>query len=223
MNTRITLVALACLAVSACATPSYNYVPEVERVSYPELGTTNTVSVGDKMVSIGNVLSQDGFELGQSMKVGSYTLTPGFYKKVGDKDEYDFFSPTTSGVNAGFLADPFQTVAVSKDKSKICAVSIYNIKNCKDAPSLKFGEMDIESPSSFEQTLLYNGRVGDKVNIGYREFSGSLARPAFNNEVEYDLNEDRTIAYKGAEIEILEADNRSITYRVISNFTPVDK
>ena len=70
----------------------------------------------------------------------------------------------------------------------------------------------------FQQTLLYSGRIGNKINISYREFSNNVARPAFNNDVEYDLGESMTIGYKGAEIEIIEATNRMIKYRVIRNF-----
>jgi hypothetical protein len=58
----------------------------------------------------------------------------------------------------------------------------------------------------------------NKINIGYREFSNNSARPAFNNEVEYDLSESKRIGYKGAQIEVLEADNSSITYEVLRNF-----
>lgn len=71
---------------------------------------------------------------------------------------------------------------------------------------------------SFQQTLIYSGKVGNKINIGYREFSGSIARPAFNNNVEYDLSESTTIGYKGAQLEIIEATNQYIKYRVIKNF-----
>lgn len=78
--------------------------------------------------------------------------------------------------------------------------------------------LNVSSENSFQQTLLYNGRVGDKINIGYRESSGNMARPAFNNEVEYDLSESKTIGYKGARIEVIEATNQSIKYRVLSNF-----
>jgi hypothetical protein len=66
--------------------------------------------------------------------------------------------------------------------------------------------------------LIYNGRIGDKINVGYREFSNSLARPAFNNDVEYDLSASRTIGYKGAQIEVIDANNNSITYRVLRTF-----
>jgi len=76
----------------------------------------------------------------------------------------------------------------------------------------------VASPDSFQQTLIYSGKVGNKINIGYREFSGSLARPAFNNEVEYDLSESKVIGYKAARIEVIEATNQSIKYKVIQNF-----
>lgn len=76
----------------------------------------------------------------------------------------------------------------------------------------------LASNDSFQQTLIYSGKVGDKINIGYREFSGNLARPAFNNNVEYDLSDSMLIAYKGARIEVLEANNQFIKYRVIENF-----
>ena len=74
------------------------------------------------------------------------------------------------------------------------------------------------SQDSFKQTLIYSGKVGNKINVGYREFSGSVARPAFNNNVEYDLSESLVIGYKGAQIEVLEATNQYIRYKVLRNF-----
>ncbi|MCP6612672.1 hypothetical protein NL511_30920, partial [Klebsiella pneumoniae] len=64
-----------------------------------------------------------------------------------------------------------------------------------------------EQQSSFQQTLIYNGKVGNKINIGYREFQGGMARAAFSNEVEYDLSESKTIRYKGAVLDIMDANN----------------
>ena len=86
--------------------------------------------------------------------------------------------------------------------------------------------MDLEdkyilSKNSFQRSLIYNGKIGDKINVAYREFSNDLARPAFNNNVEYDLKESKTIAYKGAVIEVLDANNQIIKYRVLKNFNTV--
>jgi hypothetical protein len=76
----------------------------------------------------------------------------------------------------------------------------------------------LASNDSFQQTLIYSGKVGDKINIGYREFSGNMARPSFNNNVEYDLSQSMFIGYKGVKIEVLEANNQHIKYKVIQNF-----
>ena len=71
----------------------------------------------------------------------------------------------------------------------------------------------VTNSDSFQQTLIYSGKVGDKINVGYREFSSNVARPAFNNEVEYDLSESKIIGYKGARIEVIEATNEYIKYK----------
>ncbi|MCD0195610.1 hypothetical protein K1T77_12420 [Acinetobacter baumannii] len=47
-------------------------------------------------------------------------------------------------------------------------------------------------------------------------------RPAFNNDVEYDLSQSKEIGYKGALLEIIEATNQDIKYKVIRNFNKVD-
>lgn len=56
------------------------------------------------------------------------------------------------------------------------------------------------------------------LNISYREFSNSLARSAFNNDVEYDLSVSNIIDYNGASVEIIDADNSGITYKLLKNF-----
>jgi hypothetical protein len=79
-------------------------------------------------------------------------------------------------------------------------------------------KVNMSERNSFQQTLIYSGRVGNKINVSYREFSNNTARPAFNNDVEYDLSSSNTIGYKGALIEVIKADNSSITYKLIRNF-----
>ncbi len=68
------------------------------------------------------------------------------------------------------------------------------------------------------QSLIYSGKVGNKIKLGYREFSNNLARPAFSNDVEYDLTESTIVGYKGARIEVIEATNQYIKYQVLQSF-----
>jgi hypothetical protein len=46
-----------------------------------------------------------------------------------------------------------------------------------------------------------------------------MARPAFSNDVEYNLARESTITYKGAVIDIIEATPSKLTYIVKKNFS----
>lgn len=125
--------------------------------------------------------------------------------------------PTTNNL----LYDPAKLLLVSKS-NQLCVVSVSNSKYCEDTANFKIKEVTTENKNSFQQTLIYNGKIGNKINIGYREFSGDFARPAFTNNVEYDLSESKQIVYKGALIDVINASNQSITYKVIKNFNKVE-
>ena len=71
---------------------------------------------------------------------------------------------------------------------------------------------------SFIQEFLYNGRVDNALKFVYREFSGDLARPAFTQEIQYDLDQSNTIGFKSLRIEIIEATNTNITFKVLQTF-----
>lgn len=216
------LLALALVALlSACATPQHNYRPDVTAVSHPPLNTIVEVGVGDEMVKQGRYTRVDTIFVQARLSVSAYTLTPGYFRKIGEDKDGEFFMPTgasNSGqIQRNFIADPPQAVYLQKE-GKICVVTIYSVSTCGGADGFEKRKRDEVNDESFQRTLVYNGRVGAKINIGYREFSNSMARPAFNNNVEYDLTESKEIAYRGAQLEVLDATNRTIKYRVIKNF-----
>lgn len=97
-------------------------------------------------------------------------------------------------------------------------ITIVNAHVNSKVSGVKRVKLPTLADNSFQQTLIYSGRIGDRITLGYREFSNSLARPAFNNDVEYDLNESKIVGYKGARVEVIEATNQEITYKVLSNF-----
>ena len=101
---------------------------------------------------------------------------------------------------------------------KAGAIQVFNVASCGNESQFELTKKPLLTKDSFQQTLIYSGKVGNKINISYREFSGNIARPAFNNDVEYDLSESSIIGYKGAKIEVLEATNQHIKYRVLRNF-----
>lgn len=233
MNLRTILVGSAisaAAALGACATPNYNYVPTVENISRPPLGSTNTVGVGEQMLVQGRFEEREALRLEADTRVGalgSYTFTAGHYIRVGGNGQVGFYNqssvPGSGTVQQSLLADPFQVIEFNPNSRQICGVTVFNLKACTTAVDARIEQISVQSDNSFQQTLIYSGRVGDKINIGYREFSGNLARPAFNNDVEYDLTESNVIGYRGAELEVVNANNREITYRVIRNFNNADR
>lgn len=70
----------------------------------------------------------------------------------------------------------------------------------------------------FKQQFIYNGKSGSAIKFTYREFSNDLARPAFTQDLIYDLNEGNTIGFKGMRIEISKATNIDITYKIVKGF-----
>lgn len=203
--------------LSGCTTVKYNAESvETVRVSYPEVGEVVEARVGDELVKKGAIYEVDALVVHGLIDRFSYKIPPGVYPSVGVGGGERFFS--ANGIVRGALSDPYEALMVrDRNPSEVCVVTVFGNSACYEGDFSVEREIS-ESLDSFQQTLIYNGRVGDKINIGYREFSNSRARPAFNNEVEYDLSESRYIGYRGAELEVIEADNRSIVYRLISNF-----
>lgn len=218
----VTILATSMLA--ACVAPTYNYAPKAVAISHPAVGAVATASVGDEMVSQGVLYEREALLLHKDADIGlfsAYTLHPGYYLKQGENRKSDFYqpSPTPDGgrVEKAALADPYKSVQAYKADNRICVVTVFNASACTKA-SFDRVTKAMATDESFQQTLIYSGKIGQKIKIGYREFSANVARPAFSNDVDYDLSDSTTVGYKGARLEILEATNDHVTYRLISNF-----
>lgn len=221
MTTRkrfVLIIPLVALSVfSACTSVQYNGAKtEMQKVSYPPLDKTVTAYVGDHMVEKGVISQTEVLRVIQPIDGAMYNIPAKTYAQLGFDSSQDFYE--ASGVTKNPFADPFNALSVDHNQdSQLCVVTVFGAESCY-LGQFERQEVISESSNSFQQTLIYSGRVGDKINIGYREFSSSVARPAFNNEVEYDLGESSTIGYKGALIEVIEANNNRIEYKLLRNF-----
>lgn len=225
----INLFAVALLLfVTGCATPVQNYQPESIAISEPPLNSTSTSQVGDNMLNQGKYQVQEVLYLATSQKVSwAYELSAGNFKKMGEDEAGEFFLPGAGQdggtIQKAAIADPWKAVMLKKVQPNLCVVTAFNVAACTNSQGLERKKQQVLTQDAFQQTLIYSGRVGNKINVGYREFSNNLARPAFNNNVEYDLSESKLIGYKGAQIEVLEATNQMIRYRVLKNFNPASR
>ncbi len=212
---------ILCLAfvfvITGCTTVQYNGAETLlKEVDYPELGKVVTVYVGDHLVQKGTTSEEDILVVHKTIDGVAYDIPAKKYSQIGFDDEQDFYSAV--GVINGPLTDPIQALALKRTlDAELCVITVYGGSACYEGEYERKKQLS-ERGNSFQQTLIYSGRVGNKINVSYREFSNNTARPAFNNDVEYDLSSSNTIGYKGALIEVIKADNSSITYKLIRNF-----
>lgn len=86
---------------------------------------------------------------------------------------------------------------------------------------VRFEKADVVVPGtgSFKYELLYQGLSNKSLRLSYREYSNDMARPAFFQDVSYDVvSFPTTIAFKNVKIEVLDAGNNGLTYKVLSPF-----
>ena len=222
-----TLISLLVLGlISGCAVPKNNYQPVAISISDPPLGSVNIKRVGDEMLRQGRYREHDALHVQAVLKPHwAYTVYPGYFLKSGEDDSGHYFRIGYAGEDSGYvekalLADPYQSLMVKKDGNVLCVVTVFNATGCLNGVNSGFEmtKKPIVSQDAVQRTLIYSGKSGNKINIGYREFAGNLAVVGFSNNVEYDLNESMRIGYKGAELDVIEATNTFIKYKVISNF-----
>lgn len=203
--------------MSGCVAVKYNGSDtKATLIDRPEIGKVEVASIGDPLLEKGVVVEEKVLEVYEKMGGFNYTIPPLKYPQIGFDERNDFYS--AQGVTKNPLSDPFDALSVSKSATnELCVITTFGNPVCYQGNFKRTTKIS-ERGTSFQQTLLYSGRVGDKLKISYREFSNNSARPAFNNDVEYDFSTSKTIAYKGAMLEVISADNTSITYKVIRNF-----
>jgi len=178
-----------------------------EPLVFPPIGATATRGVGEPLLSKGIGISEPALVVPEDTLIGTFLLKKG---------EYPFYSENSRYINFGTTANGGRTVTVYQDKeqNKICVSK----DECAEIAHSLEPRLTKKTLNTFQQTLLYNGKIGNRITLAYREFDGRLARPAFNNEVAYDLAESTTLGYKGARIEVLKATNTEITYKVLAAF-----
>lgn len=74
---------------------------------------------------------------------------------------------------------------------------------------------EIVDSVNFRRDLEYVGYDKGVAIVAYKEFKGGIARPAFTQEIRYDLNGGDVVGFRSARFKILSATNASIKYQVI--------
>lgn len=135
-------------------------------------------------------------------------------------------SPEHTSVKQTLLSGPIYKSAVCFQEGKGFLVP-YFFKGYKTPDGVRIKhelrDAQLDSTTQPEGTfeLLYQGVGGGVLKLTYREFTANdLARPAFTQEVVYDVEPDgpTEILFKGAKITVLSASNTELRYRVETAF-----
>jgi hypothetical protein len=218
--------------ISGCASAPRIFIPQVTIIDLPELHQISTVEVGDTLVEKSKLYTYDGLELKSTLTddgfAREYIMTPHNLRLVKtDKKGNRYYlanaqnyyvNDKTFGqqvplVNQHLIINHDDTIEFTGYFDLTSAGDIVNKK-----PNMRIGKVVDVTQTNFKQELLYNGKSNNTVKFMYREFSESLARPSFSQEVQYVLSESKVIGFKGLRIEIIDASNINLTYKVLKSF-----
>lgn len=211
---------LLCFILFACRTP-YTFIgPNSVSIKIPEINSINEVEIGNPVISRDTGYKYNAIRITKKylIKTGSILkeLKEGdFFINDGYTEEYDLYS-NIDGQTYG--------IAIPKKTGTFKVFTKYNgvVTFSKDNITADFEE-NLQTPAlqkkNVLQEFIYNGKVNNAVKFTYREYVNDLARPAFTQDLQYDLNDGLVIGFKGLRIEIISVTNSKIKYKVLSNFT----
>ena len=230
---RLFLIALILAAFSGCVTSYQPIGGEINFVDHPPLGKVSSVEIGSPLLSKSKVETRDGYNLNEGISKLANPLHPmnsGFrvtleadqyYLAQKDKD-YKIYYPINPNSAKGFaLAVPM----VNKAGIAVKGNEIFGFIDYLTGIKIRMDDIDVTpvkinllNKTNFKQELIYNGKQGNVIRMMYREYRGDMARPAFAQDLTYDLSESRVVGFQGVRMEILSTDNIQITYKVLNGF-----
>lgn len=230
---RLFALAFSCLLVFSCAATKLVTVQSREEVIVePTIGEERLAEVGDSLVRTAKVTRLPALQLQDEVEASGTgwawgnkaVFKPGLYvSKYNDGKQECFESLAPVPVRSLGWAEGRGGICISKANPNSMTLymgipgqnAIY-----KPRGSIKVTHtthVDKDAPG-FWQELIYNGKSGDSVKFLYREFASGMARPAFDQGVQYDLKEGKVVGFKGARVEVIEATNVNLRYRVLTHF-----
>jgi hypothetical protein len=227
----ILLITIALIG-SGCSSirPVRSYTPEInyekETVQNYEIGQTKKIYIGENIIEKGNVISEE--------------ITSGQYKAIRDmgncfqKDH--IYRVICVDQQDGSLYIEFcgtnmaRGVRVNKNGEILDEhMFYYNLGGWQNhlgvSVGATLGEKVFEPLSntikagkgSFKIEIIYSGLDENNLKATYREYKDDIARPAFYQDLVYNLGKSDIIRYKQFKIKVLEATNEGLEYVVLED------
>lgn len=222
MKNTITILGLLLLFTS-CGV----YVNDINfnRRNYDNVPLNQILSneIGDKLITKGQEDYQKAYRIvnTQTFKINTvnYPYTKGDILPLAGETKQWFLYFDKRKMQANYdhigIAENKKTGEV---KPFISSMAGFYAKNVPDFEVEEDTFTDNNCNDCFKQEFVFNGKVDNNLKFMYREYINDMARPAFNQELQYDLNESSIIGFKGLRLEVIKATNTKIDYKVLSSF-----
>lgn len=226
---RLVTMLFATALVGACTT-TQSLAPVLVSIDRPGTNEIAVVELGSAVLETSRSVRYDGIILENRVawldlfKLRQFAIEPGrLVAREADQgftyyfsDQLSFWDPLTgltSRASGGICiskTDPKQVRAFTTSGS--CGIQL------DQWPRFSATSVVDENATNFRDELIYGGRSGSILRFVYREFSAGQPSPTLSMEFQIDLSEGRVFGFRGSRIEVLEAANSSLKYRVISPF-----
>ncbi|AGC77955.1 hypothetical protein LX97_03488 [Nonlabens dokdonensis] len=217
---KIYTLLLLSVFITSCGIKKFPVIPNSETILTPEINEINTSEIGITLVSKETAKKYSAIEITKEVKIKPNmlvkTLEVGetFIKKF-ETEDFELYE----NVN-----DQTYGIAISKNGEMPKVYSTgptgtgLRLKPSKYQIEYVSTQRPIKSDDYYKQEFIYNGKVGNGIKFIYREFVNDYARPAFTQDLQYDLSEDRIIGFRGLRLEVISATNTKIEYRILNYF-----
>lgn len=231
------LLLFLCVLLASCAASINPVSPSRETLSNVNLNVENDKEIGSSLITISEVEKYKALRITNLPEKSlfsnkSYILNVGDVLPLlaisGDRELYFYKDNVkeTKTLYKGTLYTTFSFYGLLKYKNHVKPFIRQTTGYLGGAVALAEKTLQTEPAeyislnceNCFKKEFIYNGKSGNTIKFSYREYLEDLARPAYTQDLQYDLAESSVIGFKGLRIEVIKATNTNLVYKVIKSF-----
>lgn len=185
----------------------------------PEIGIISNAEIGISLVFKESGYIYNALQINEDRKEKpgyfTYELKQGelFLNKYETKKYILYASPNHTNFGIAIPKEGGEQMLYVNDEMGLHIVKLNTpIKVSKTLATLKDKEY-------FKKEFIYVGKVGNAIKFIYREFINNNVQPALTQELQYDLSQSKIIGFRGLRLEVINANNTNIEYKVVSHFS----
>lgn len=206
-----------------------------QSVHFPAVNIEAEAEIGQTIVSKSNLTIHPAIVVDQDVSdtvkqnilnnrySGTTMVHAGTYKKGFESPEGSFY-PDERGVFQSTVGPVNWPIGIFMPMDSTKSAVVYTYHKTMGAQGFEFGTSPIDvkkttvevwGKDSLKKELIYGGLSQKTIAVSYREFSDGTARPAFTQELKYDLTEGDIIGFRGARFQVIKATNMTLKYKVL--------